>query len=103
MGVVRGARVARVVSIELTQAVICETNDNHEKDYARSCASKSPRRAVTRRNSAGVRKNPGAVAMNPSRPSQNDESVSCRTSHPCATACIHVPTLERKAPIQKMR
>src|SRR5437588_2588673 len=52
---------------------------------------------------ASVRINPGAVAMNPSTPSQNGEFESCRTSQPCATACIHVPVFERNAPDQNSR
>src|SRR2546430_16655490 len=52
---------------------------------------------------ARVSTNPGAVAMNPSTPSQNGELESCRTSQPCATACIQVPVLERKAPDQNSR
>src|SRR3954465_14510474 len=50
-----------------------------------------------------VDKSPGAVPMKPSTPSQNGELVNFRTSQPCATACIHVPTFERKAPVQKTR
>src|SRR5947208_9516275 len=41
--------------------------------------------------------------MNPSKPSQNGELVIDSTSQPCATACIHVPVLDRKAPDQKSR
>src|SRR3954470_673781 len=41
--------------------------------------------------------------MKPSMPNHNDEFESWRTSQPCATACIQVPTLERKAPDQKSR
>src|SRR5438132_10034249 len=52
---------------------------------------------------ANVRTRPGAVAMNPSTPSQNGEFDNCRTSQPCATACIHVPVFERKAPDQNSR
>src|SRR5882724_4870568 len=52
---------------------------------------------------ANVSSNPGAVDMNPSKPSQNGESVNCKTSQPCATACIHVPVLERNAPDQNNR
>ncbi len=41
--------------------------------------------------------------MNPSTPNQKGEFDSCRTSQPCATACIQVPVLERKAPDQNKR
>src|ERR1700716_365444 len=41
--------------------------------------------------------------MNPSKPSQKGEFVNCRTSQPCATACIQVPVLDRKAPDQNSR
>src|SRR6185436_5929781 len=50
-----------------------------------------------------VNTNPGAVAMKPSTPSQKAELDNCRTSHPWATACIHVPVLERKAPDQNRK
>ena len=45
----------------------------------------------------------GPVARNPSTPSRNAEFVMFRTTHPCATVCIHVPTVEVKAPIQSSR
>src|SRR5438094_6485501 len=41
--------------------------------------------------------------MNPSTPSHKGELDSCRTSQPCATACIQVPVLERNAPDQNNR
>src|SRR5436189_172703 len=52
---------------------------------------------------ARVKTNPGAVAINPSTPSQRGEFESCRTSQPWATACIQVPVFERKAPVQNKR
>src|SRR6266446_5817408 len=39
--------------------------------------------------------------MKPSTPSQKGEFDSSKTNQPWATACIHVPVLERKAPDQK--
>src|SRR6058998_1672506 len=41
--------------------------------------------------------------MNASTPNQKGEFDSCSTNHPWATACIHVPVLERKAPDQNRR
>src|ERR1051325_3901071 len=52
---------------------------------------------------ASVKKKLGAVAMKVSSPSQKGELVNFNTSQPCATACIHVPTFERNAPVQKIR
>src|SRR5215217_2940247 len=73
---------------------------------ATTCVYSSSRRRSIRSAKtppSSVRTKPGAVAMNASSPSQNGELVNCNTSHPCATACIHVPTLDRNAPIQKRR
>src|SRR5271157_1897925 len=42
----------------------------------------------------------GTAKLNPSRPSHSGELVSCRTSQPWATFCIHVPTLETINPDQ---
>src|ERR1044072_4814834 len=49
-----------------------------------------------------VNTKPGAVAMKRSTPNQEALDI-CSTSQPCATACIHVPVFERKAPDQKRR
>src|SRR5687767_3367408 len=67
--------------------------------------SSNRRRSIKSANTPprSVKINPGAVATNASRPSQKGELVKVRTSQPCATACIHVPTFERNAPIQKRR
>jgi hypothetical protein len=45
----------------------------------------------------------GPVERNPSTPSRNGESVIFSTTHPCATVCIHVPVVDRNAPIHSRR
>ena len=70
----------------------CETRRIRRRS-ARS-ARTPPKREKTRN---------GASPRNASTPSQNGEPVSVRTSHPCATRCIQVPTLETSDPDQRSR
>src|SRR5688500_14293990 len=87
---------------QLTNTVPTSTASPNAAIPATTCVkSRSRRRSIKSANTppASVNKNPGAVATNASSPNQKAELVNSSISQPWATACIQVPTFERKAPI----
>src|SRR5262249_44150487 len=68
--------------------------------------ARTSRRLGKRSASAPAKNDSTSIGANCSaltRPRRNAEFVSSRTSHACATDCIHVPTSETSCPEKKRR